>query len=206
MLMAAFAGQIRLAAACWLGTMGIFCFGSLDREARKVLWGPFLFLVLMIPPSDVIMKFMTLFMQRLFALLVEGLMSVLSSGYVEREGFTFWFSGYSLPIGILPECSGLRSLIGLFIVATFFALWHRLNYRHFLILANLGIVLALGLNLLRIIITIELRLHGYKDLSVNQWHGYLGILVFLVGFLILGRSSAFLQDRAGSVFDNGGTD
>ncbi|GAI65674.1 unnamed protein product, partial [marine sediment metagenome] len=49
------------------------------------------------------------------------------------------------------------------------------------------------LNLARILVTMQLRLHGLEDYSMGSWHGFLGIAVFLIGCATLSKLSRFLK-------------
>ena len=56
-----------------------------------------------------------------------------------------------------------------------------------------GVTAALVLNFLRIVATMQMRISGLEEYSVGSWHCLLVIAVFMIGCVILSRSSRFLK-------------
>lgn len=193
MLIANFAGDVRLAGWFLVTSLGLLCFGVFGKDAKKVFLRPLLLLLLMIPPYQCIMDAVTTLLLHLFAFLVDGLSPVLSNGCVIRDGFSFWFDDYIRPMVISTKCSGVRSLMGMCIVASFVMFMDGLNFLGSAAIIAGAAVTALILNLTRIITTIELRLHGCEEYSVDKWHGYLGAVVFIIGVMVISRLSSCLK-------------
>jgi exosortase len=160
---------------------------------RKLFVGPFILLILMIPPPQSAIDFLTVNLQRFFSIFMETVLYGFSDHFVKREGFAFWFSDldYSMVIG--PECSGLRSLLGLTIMSSFFVVFHRhkIFTAAFLLLA--GVITALMLNFARVLATMQLRINKLEEYASGSWHSVLGALVFMIGCVILIRFSRFLK-------------
>ena len=186
-------GYIRVAALLLVLNLLIVCIGVMGFAAMKVLLGPLLFLVLMVPPWQQGMDFLIVNLQGLFASVIEFLSPVLTAGAVERDGFAFWFSGLDYPMVIARECSGIRSLLGFVVVSVFLAVLDKHKLRGAVGLLAGGVGVALALNLGRIMVTMQLRLHGLEEYSLGGWHGNLGKVVFVLGYLVLSRLSRFLR-------------
>lgn len=186
-------GYIRLSALLFILNMLIISFGVLGPAAGKVLLGPLLFLALMVPPAQHCVDFLTVTLQNMFSFAMGLSLPLLTDRLAEHSGFTFWFVGMDYPMVIAPECSGIRSLLGLLVVSSFFITLDKHKLRAALILLIAGVTLALSLNLVRIMVTMQLRLNGLADYSLGAWHGNLGKVVFVLGYLVLSRLSRSLK-------------
>ena len=196
MLVACYAGYIRLAALALVANIIIVVFATLGHRAGKSLLKPLLFLLLMIPPHQYVLDSITSGLQHLFSAVLEILLPVLSDRYAGRDGFYFWFENISYPCMIAPECSGIRSLSGFIIISSLMTIYDRHTLSGIFLMIILGVIVALALNLARILITIELRIHGYEQYSVGRWHGFLGLVIFILGCMILSRFSGYLWTLA----------
>lgn len=193
MLTADLAGQVRLAGIFFVISLGLLGFSCLGKDAKNIVLGPLLFLLLMIPPPDNIINTVTLALQQIMAFLVDGVYLLFSENYAGRDQFAFWFDPGSKAMTIAPECSGIRSLLGMIIMASFFIVLKRYKSWKAVVMIGAAAAIALSLNLARIIATMELRLRGYEHYSRGPWHGYLGIAIFLVGLIALGHLSQILN-------------
>lgn len=171
----------------------IASFGILGYSNYRLFVGPLIFLMLMVPPSQFAVDFVTINLQKLFSEVMEVVLLVFSDLFLERHGFEFWFAGMDYPMIIAPECSGIRSLLGFVIISSFYAVFDRHSIVTVILMISAGVTTALVLNFLRIFTTIQLRLCGLEEYSVGSWHGFLGIAVFMIGCVALSRLSRFLK-------------
>jgi len=186
-------GLPRIAGLLLAVNLLIASFGILGYSNRRLFVGPFLFLMLMVPPPQGAVDFVTVNLQRLFSMIMEAALSGFSDSFLERRGFEFWFDGIDYPIVISPECSGIRSLLGFVIMSSFFAVFDRHSIAGAILMITAGAATALVLNFLRIFVTMQMGLGGLEQYTVGFWHGFLGIAVFMVGCVTLSRFSRFLK-------------
>jgi exosortase len=169
-------------------SMGIFGYSN-----WKLSVVPLIFLLLMVPPPQGAVDFVTVNLQRFFSLIMETLLSSLSNHFIERNGFEFRFTAPNYLIPLTTECSGIRSLLGFIIISSFLVVFDRHNILTAVFMLLMGIATALVLNFARILITIQLRLSGHEEYATGSYHGLLGLLAFLIGCAALGRLSRFLK-------------
>lgn len=170
----------------------IASFGILGYSNYKLFLGPLIFLMLMVPPPQWAVDFITIGLQKLFSATIETVF-VGSDRFLECQGIVFWFSGMDRSLIIGPECSGIRSLLGIVIISSYFANLGRHSIVTAILMISASVATALALNFIRILATMQLRLNGLEQYSVGFWHGLLGMLVFLIGILILSRLSLLLK-------------
>ena len=193
MLIFSMNGYIRPAGLLFVINTAILFFTVYGFKAKKLLSGPLLFLMLMVPLPHNTIDFLTVNLQRFFSFVMEMLLSVLSISFLRRDGFVFWFEGLDNPMIVTDQCSGFSSLWGFVIISLFFAVIGRYKLPKTLMLLITGIIIALALNLARIMITVKLRLCAPGDYSVGRWHSLLGMAVFLIGCVVLSSLSKFLK-------------
>lgn len=180
-----------------IASLGLFGFSNLRRFA-----GPMLFLILMVPPPQLAVDFVTVHLQKFFSTIIEAMLYGFSDLFLVRQGFEFWFAGMDYPMVIAPECSGIRSLIGFVTMSSFFAVLDRHTVGSGILLITVGAIAALALNFIRIFTTMQLRLNGLEQYSVGSWHGLLGIAVFMVGCLTISRFSNVLKPASANHKEN----
>ncbi len=171
----------------------IASFGILGYSNYRLFVGPLIFLMLMVPPPQWAVDFVTVNLQRLFSAVMEGVLSNFSSLFLERHDFEFRFAGTDYSAIITPECSGIRSLLGFVIVSSFFAVFDGHSIVTAILMISAGVTVALMLNSLRMLATMQLKLCGLREYSIGSWHGLLGILAFMIGYMALGRLSRLLK-------------
>lgn len=191
MLSACNADYLRLAVLLLIVNIFLVFLGILGYEAGKMFLKHFLFLVLMIPPHQRFLDLVIPELQHLFSAVLATLESLFSGRYIGRDKFDVWFDNQNLLFTIAPECSGIRSLYGFVIISCFMVLRDGHKLSGMLVMIISGIFVALMLNLVRIIITVELRSHGLQEYSVGRWHGWLGIVIFVLGYLVLSKYSRY---------------
>lgn len=171
----------------------IASFGILGYSNYRLFVGPFIFLMLMVPPPQFAVDFAVVNLQRLFSAVMEAMLFGFSDSFLERHGFEFWFAGMDYPMIIAPECSGIRSLLGFVIMSSFLAVFDRHSIVTATLMISAGITAALVLNFLRILSAMQMRISSLEEYSVGSWHGFLGIAVFMIGCVLLSRLSRFLR-------------
>jgi len=170
--------------------------GILGCSNYRLFVGPLIFLMLMVPPPQLAVDFVTVNLQKLFSTVMEGLLFNFSGRFIERYGFEFWFAGIDYPMIIAPECSGIRSLLGFAIISSFLSVFDRHSIITAILMISAGVITALALNFLRIFTTMQLRVSGLEEYSMGFWHGLLGMVVFMIGCLVLSRLSRLLKPVA----------
>jgi len=195
MLWVFFAGSVRLAGYLFVISLILLFFGSLGKKMGRAGLGPLVFMSLMVPPCKGLVNEVTLMLQHIFSFTVDLLAPLFSSNYIGREGVVFWFMNYDIPIVIAPECSGIRSLLGMLIIGSYWAIMDRLPPGKKIVVILTSIALALTFNLIRIIATIQLRLYGLETFAEGRWHGLFGAGICLLGFVILDKLSKRLRDH-----------
>ena len=195
MLWVFFAGSVRLAGYLFVISLILLFFGSLGKKMGRACLGPLVFMSLMVPPYNGLANEVTLMLQHIFSFTVDLLAPLFSSDYIGREEFVFWFMNYDIPIVIAPECSGIRSLLGMLIIGLYLVIMDHLPLGKTTVMILTSIAVALTFNLIRIIATIELRLCGLETFARGRWHGLFGIGIFLLGFVILDKLSKRLRDH-----------
>lgn len=195
MLWVFFAGSVRLAGYLFVISLILLFFGSLGKKMGRACLGPLVFMSLMVPPYNGLANEVTLMLQHIFSFTVDLLAPLLSSDYIGREGFILLFMNYDRPIIIAPECSGIRSLLGMLIIGLYLVIMDHLPLGKTTVMILTSIAVALTFNLIRIIATIELRLCGLKTFAEGRWHGLFGAGICLLGFVILDKLSKWLRDH-----------
>ena len=193
MLIFSMNGYIRPAGLLFVINTAILFFTVYGFKAKKLLSGPLLFLMLMVPLPHNTIDFLTVNLQRFFSFVMEMFLSVFSSSFVERDEFAFWFDGLDYPMIVSPGCSGMRSLWGFAVMSLFFAVFNRHKLSMTVLIFVMGVIVALFLNFARIMVTMQFALHGFEDYSVGRWHGLLGIAVFIAGSATLSKFSRTLR-------------
>ena len=193
MLLAYGAGDVRLAVLSFIATLGLLCFGALGKKGIKVIFGPLVFLALMIPPYESIVDLLTLGLQHFHSTIQDYLLPFVSNNYAGRDSFALRFEGLDHPLIISPECSGIRSLLGMCIVASIFVMLKRLNFWATLVVVFAAGNLAIIFNFVRITVIMQLQLLGYHAYTFEPWHGLLGALVFVMEIILLHALSIYLS-------------
>jgi exosortase/archaeosortase family protein len=138
-------------------------------------------------------------LQRLFSAIIGMALSGFSDSFLMRRDFEFWFFSINHLMVIAPECSGIRSLLGFVIIASFAVVFDRHSIATAILIITTGVAATLVLNFLRILVTMQLRFCGLEEYSVGSWHGLLGMLIFFIGCIALNWFSIFLKSLTGKV-------
>lgn len=182
-------GAIRLGGLLFVATMGMLFVSCFGKASLAMIRGPLLFLCMMVPATPGVLDAITLGLQHIFSLFVDLLAPLIDGIYVRPDRFKLWFADGKKPLWIAAECSGLRSMMGMVIMAWYFSIADRLSLGKTVAMVYAAVALALVLNLVRIITTIELHLYDLREYTQGRWHGLLGISVCLIGFVLLSKLS-----------------
>lgn len=181
----------------WLGGFLFFYGGAAFRRGLF----PLLFLALAIPIPTLVLENATAVLQRGSAETAYLLLK-LTGTPVYREGFVFAMPG--LTIEIAPECSGIRSGIGMFIVGLlagnmFLRTWWK---RSALVFAAL--IIGILKNAIRIDTLSLLTIHVDPGIINGRLHHEGGIVFFALGLLLVypvlaalvrSERAPYLQDK-----------
>jgi exosortase len=149
----------------------------------KIVWFPILFLFFMIPLPYVLYYAMTFPMQLLSTKFASILLTAIGFPIL-RQGNIIHLPNYSLEV--VEACSGLRSLMTLTALGAALAYMTQRSIIFGLLLFVMAVPVAIGANVFRIFLTAI----GAQLISPKFAEGFLhemsGILVFIVGFSMLG--------------------
>lgn len=151
--------------------------------------GPLLALLLLVPWPYVLYYGATAHLQRMSSAAAAFVLH-LSGVPLAREGNLLHFAGYDLEV--VEACSGLRSLLVMSALAAFIAAAARLSLRRTLVLLVLSVPLALGANLMRLVLTGYGAQLGGPETAENLFHLGGGLLSFALGVIVLGMA-AFIR-------------
>ena len=157
----------------------------------KYITAPLMLSVLAIPAPDWLWQEITLITQYLS--LKASIFVYSQAAPISYEGFWIFLHTCQKWVVVSPQCSGIRSMLGLCIVSWFLFLRIRLRTAAILPLALSVPLIALSLNVCRILLTLTLRDHGLEKYTLDFWHGLTGIIVFLAGFFIVSRLAAIVE-------------
>ena len=164
-----------------------FLFG---RKMIRCCWFELSFLVFMIPIPYVIYYAATFPMQLAASKITVAILNVLGAGAV-RQGNIIHLGGISLEVA--EACSGIRSLVSL---AALGAIYAHLSLRHnlgrFLLFAATAPVAILA-NVARVFVSAVLAYAVSVDVTIEPVHTIMGLIVFVVAFVLLALVAALLR-------------
>ncbi len=162
----------------WLGTFLFFYGGSAFRQGLF----PLLFLVLCIPIPSLVLQGTVAVLQRGSAETAYVLLKMTGTP-VYREGFIFAMP--NLVIEVAPECSGIRSGLGMFIVSLLAGHLFLKNWWRRVALVVIAVAIAIFKNAIRIDTLSLLTIHVDPGIIDGRLHHEGGVIFFAVGLLML---------------------
>lgn len=150
---------------------------------------PICFFSLAIPPPDRIYKALTQPLQQGAAWVATKMLNLFPGAEIEQAGINIAYymrGGNQGTFTVAGACSGMRSLmafVALGLVMAYFTprpTWHRVAMALFVV------PVALMCNVFRVIITGAFQMYGHANLAAGTPHTVLGLVMFIVGFLIYG--------------------
>ena len=162
----------------------------LGRELIRLIWFELFFLLFMIPIPYVIYYATTFPMQLLASKITAGVMNLIGMGVV-RQGNILHIQGYSLEVA--EACSGIRSLISLLALGALYAQMTQKRFSSKLLLLFSTIPIAVIGNVVRVMITSLIAYTITTDVTSEPTHSMLGMIVFVVAFILLFIFGAILS-------------
>jgi len=167
-----------------IGTYPLAVLAALAPPRLRGAWrGPLLACLLLVPWPYVLYFAATARLQRMSSHGAELLLA-LSGVPVVREGNLLRFQGYQLEV--VEACSGLRSLLAMTALAAVVAVAARTSPRRTALLLVLAVPLALGANLLRLVLTGYVSQLRGPEAAAGFFHLAEGLATFVLGSLVLG--------------------
>lgn len=162
------------------------------REVFRQLRFPLGYLLFMVPIPAVIYNSVA-FPLKLFVTKVSvGLMKLVGI-VVVREGNVIMFP--SITLEVVDACSGIRSLLSLFVISVAYAFFLRMSSLRRFALVLSAVPIAIFINALRVIITGVLAQHFGPGAAEGFFHEFTGMAVFVVSMLLLFATGAVLKGR-----------
>jgi len=169
------------------------CVEALAPASMVRVWrGPLLALLLLVPWPYVLYYLATAHLQRMSSAAAAFLLHA-SGVPLARDGNLLHFSGYNLEV--VEACSGLRSLLVMSALAAFLAAVARLSTRRTIFMLLLSVPLALGANLLRLVLTGYGAQLGGPETAESIFHLGGGLLSFALGVIVLGLAALYPRRR-----------
>ena len=161
----------------------IVLYSFIGAEAMKRLWFPLFYLAFIFPPPESLVAAATTPMKIWLSQFAIGLLDFL--GYpIGGRGVMIYIGQYELLVA--AACSGLNSIISLSAVSLFYIyVRHQANVRYSVLLALLIVPVALGANLIRVLILILLTYHAGEAAAQGFLHNFAGILMFAAALLLI---------------------
>ena len=160
------------------------------KDVIKEIWFPVVFLFFMIPIPYVIYYAIT-FPLQLFSTKAATFLLQLTGFTILRQGNIIHLQNYSLEV--VEACSGLRSLMTLSALGAAIAYLTQNKLFSGLLLFVLSVPIAIGANVIRILITAVGAMLISPKFAEGFLHEMSGLIVFMVGFISLGLSGYIIN-------------
>ena len=159
-------------------------------QATRLLAGPLLFLVLMVPPPSLAAAAITLPLQR-FAASTSAWVLELMGWHVAREGNVLRLPLQSLEVA--EACGGLRMVFAVVTLGAAMACLLRRPLWERLVVVLSTVPVGILVNVVRVVITGVVSEVGWGALSVGRTHDVAGWLMMPVAILLLWWEQRFLR-------------
>ena len=149
----------------------------------RTIWFPLVYLAFTFPPPDSVVAAIT---QPIKIGISEWAVSLLHfAGYpVASSGVTIQIGQYQLLVA--AACAGLNSIVTLGALCLFYVyLRHRSNLIAFLLVALVGIPVAMFSNFVRVIVLVLVTYHLGESAAQGFVHDFAGLLMFAVALLTM---------------------
>jgi len=155
----------------------------------SILWGPVLYLILMIPVPAVIYDAVA-FPLKLFVTSTSVMIMKMMGVMVTREGNIMAFPNITLEV--VNACSGLRSLTSLLAVGLAYVMLFVRNCRHRIVVFVAIFPIALVANMVRVVGTGVLSQYFGAAAAEGFFHEFAGLVVFMVSLFLIVLIHTFL--------------
>lgn len=179
--------SVHLSLIIVLSGIMLLCFGF---PFVKHIAFPLLFLLFMIPLPYVI-YYSVSFPLQLLSTKIAGAILHLVGFPVLQSGNILYLQNCTLEV--VEACSGLRSLMTLAALGGLLAYTTQKSVYAQIILFLLTIPIAIGANIIRLIITATGSILISTDFAAGFLHEVSGLIIFVTGFILLGLSAMILK-------------
>ncbi len=147
------------------------------------LWFPLFYLLFLVPPPYEIILALTRTLKLWISTAAVDVLSV--AGFqVASSGTTLYIDQYELLVA--AACSGMNSLVSLMAIGLFYIyLRHQADWRYAALLSLLVIPIAIGANLLRVIILLLVTKYLGNEVAQGILHEAAGFTMFACALLLL---------------------
>ncbi len=147
------------------------------------LWFPLFYLLFLVPPPYEIILALTRALKLWISTAAVDVLSV--AGFqVASSGTTLYIDQYELLVA--AACSGMNSLVSLMAIGLFYIyLRHHADWRYAALLSLLVIPIAIGANLLRVIILLLVTKYLGNEVAQGILHEAAGFTMFACALLLL---------------------
>jgi exosortase B len=157
----------------------------------KLLFFPFLFLLLAIPLPGTLVEMLTHVLKQYVSEMAEVILYNINYP-IARSGVTLTIGSYQLLVA--DACSGFNSLFSLFAVGLFYIYLQNYKSKVRNICLVLAIIpIAVVANITRVIILVLLTYSGGDELGQGFLHGLAGIVLFAIALMTLFSLDKFLS-------------
>lgn len=154
-----------------------------NQSTVRALRFPILFLIFIIPLPGAAIDALTLPLVNVTTGLVAGILPILNVDVVQA-GHILTVNGQGLQalheIIMAPECSGIRSLVALLALSSFFTNLQGQGFWHSFTLMMVTIPLVILGNCIRVILTVLMIVHVSPETAENFFHWSSGVVVFVI--------------------------
>lgn len=190
-VLASMIGIVWLRWACAYLTMLAGFYLYVGGAVLRRLWFAIFYLAFVIPPPYGIILAMTRALKLWISSAAVDLLS--AAGFeVASSGTTLYIDQYELLVA--SACSGMNSLVSLMAIGLFYIyLRHQAEWRYAALLALLVVPIAIGANLLRVIILLLVTKYCGNEVAQGIVHEAAGFMMFALALLLLIGSDAVLS-------------
>ena len=176
------------------GTYGVgvaMFYSSFGGRLLQRNWFPFLYLAFTIPPPSWWIDSATGPLKRFVSAAASDLLHLVGMP-VTHDGVTIYVAQYQLLVE--DACSGMNSLFGLIAISLFYVYLIRgASWKRSLFTAFLAIPVAIGANILRIIVLILLTYFFGDEIAQGFLHFAAGIFLFSAALLLIFSIDGLVQ-------------
>jgi exosortase len=186
------AGLVELEGVAFVGAVAASVLLLRGPHWLRVLRFPIGFLLFMVPPPEALLLPLIVWLRLLVTSVAVGILHTMNIPVAQQGNVLVLPSGESLFVA--DACSGLTSLITLLPLAVLLAYYVERSLARRLLLVCSVVPIALGGNLLRVVVTVVAALGvGVARATESVLHQSAGLLTYLLGCLALLAVSALMR-------------
>jgi exosortase/archaeosortase family protein len=123
-------------------------------------------------------------LQHMHASLIMRLFEPISGIHLTRYGLCL-ATPWGNYLGLQPECSGIRSLLGMMMLASYYATAQRHRWAGLILTCVTTAWLAVSLNFIRIIISFSFKIAGNSYWGTSGGHELMGLIIIIFGMWMI---------------------